>query len=432
LLPADVCQKLKRIEVKLMMTQMQRRVALHVIIVLVLSSSLLVYGNGAKAGMDPERLGRIPVRMKAFVDQGTVAGVVTLVARHGVIASLDAVGYQDLETKKPMKTDSIFQIMSMTKPVVAVAIMMLVEEGKVAVSDPVEKHLPEFRGLWMNTSRPGEKERRQIRPPRPITLRDLLTHTSGMIASLPEGIVELYTKLHLTLAEAVTVYSQQPLDFEPGTKWQYSNPGIATLGRVIEVASGQPFERFLSERIFQPLGMKDSFLFVPQDKIDRIAMVYKRVDGKLQRAGGDILGGDPSHYRKGSKYSAPEFGMYSTASDLAALYQMMLNGGTYNSKRLLSRASVSLMTVLHTGSIEPAGHSTGMGYGLAWTVVRDPWGTLQLQSEGSYGHGGAFGTQGWIDPQKDLVGVFLIQRSAGGAPDESNAFKAMAAAAIVE
>ena len=124
--------------------------------------------------------------------------------------------------------------------------------------------------------------------------------------------------------------------------------------------------------------------------------------------------------------------MYSTASDLAALYQMMLSGGNYNSKRLLSRASVNLMTSLHTGSIEPAGHSTGMGYGLAWTVVRDPLGTLQLQSEGSYGHGGAFGTQGWIDPQKDLVGVFLIQRSAGGAPDESNAFKAMAAAAIVE
>jgi CubicO group peptidase (beta-lactamase class C family) len=415
------------------MARMQRTATLVLITALLLSSSVPLYGNGAKAGMDPERLARIPVRMKAFVDQGTVAGVVTLVARHGAVASLDAVGYQDLETKKPMKTDSIFQIMSMTKPVVAVAIMMLVEEGKVAVSDPVERHLPEFRGLWMNTSKPGEKERRQVRPPRVITLRDLLTHTSGMVSSLPEGIGELHTKMHLTLAEAVSIYSQQPLDFEPGTKWQYSNPGIATLGRVIEVASGQPFEKFLSERIFQPLAMKDSFLFVPPDKVDRIAMVYKRVDGKLQRSGGDILGGDPSQYRKGSKYSAPEFGMYSTASDLAALYQMMLNGGTYNNKRLLSRASVSLMTTLHTGSIDPAGHSTGMGYGLAWTVVRDPLGTLQLQSEGTFGHGGAFGTQGWIDPQKNLVGVFLIQRSGGGGgPDESNAFKALAAAVIVE
>ncbi len=409
-----------------------RTTTFFLIMALVLSPSVSLHGNGAKAGMDPERLTRIPVRMKAFVDQGTVAGVVTLVARHGVVASMEAVGYQELETKKPMKTDSIFQIMSMTKPVVAIAIMMLVEEGKVGVSDPVERHLPEFRGLWMNTTKPGEKERRQVRPPRAITLRDLLTHTSGMISSLPEGIGELYTKMHLSLAEAVAIYSQQALDFEPGARWQYSNPGIATLGRVIEVASGQSFERFLSERIFQPLGMKDSFLFVPPDKIDRIAMVYKRVDGKLQRSGGDILGGDPSQYRKGSKYSAPEFGMYSTASDLAALYQMMLNGGTYNTKRLLSKASVNLMTALHTGSIEPAGHSTGMGYGLAWTVVRDPLGTMQLQSEGTYGHGGAFGTQGWVDPHKDLVGVFLIQRSGGGSSDESNAFKALAAAAIVE
>jgi len=415
-----------------MTAQRHRTVTLLLIAAVVVSSWVPLYGNGAKAGMDPERLGRIPARMKAFADQGTVAGVVTLVARHGAVASLDAVGYLELETKKPMKTDSIFQIMSMTKPVVAVAIMMLVEEGKVAVSDPVERHLPEFRGLWVNTSKPGETERRQVRPPRAITLRDLLTHTSGMIANPPEGIRELYTKMHLTLADAVAIYSQQPLDFEPGTKWQYSNPGIATLGRVIEVASGQPFEKFLSDRIFQPLGMKDSFLFVPPDKIDRIAMVYKLVDGKLQRSGGDILGGDPSQYRKGSKYSAPEFGMYSTASDLVALYQMMLNGGSYNSKRLLSRASVNLMTTLHTASIEPAGHSTGMGYGLAWTVVRDPLGTLQLQSQGTYGHGGAFGTQGWVDPEKDLIGVFLIQRSGGGSSDESNAFKALAAAAIAE
>jgi CubicO group peptidase (beta-lactamase class C family) len=414
------------------MNRIQRAAAFFLITALVLSSSLSLYGNGAKAGMDPERLAKIPVRMKGFVDEGMVAGVVMLVARHGAIASLEAVGYQDLEKKKPMRTDSIFQIMSMTKPVVAVAIMMLAEEGKLAVSDPVERHLPEFRGLWVNASKPAEKERRQVRPSRAITLRDLLTHTSGMIGNPPEGIRELYTRMHLTLAEAVAIYSQQPLDFEPGTKWQYSNPGIATLGRVIEVASGLAFERFLSERIFQPLGMKDSFLFVPPDKIDRIAMVYKRAEGKLVRSGSEILGGDPSQYRKGAKYSAPEFGMYSTASDLAALYQMMLNGGTYNGKRLLSQASVNLMTSSHTGDIEPAGHSTGMAYGLAWTVVRDSLGTLQLQSVGTYGHGGAFGTQGWIDPQKDLIGVFLIQRSAGGAPYESNVFKTMAAAAIVE
>jgi CubicO group peptidase (beta-lactamase class C family) len=135
--------------------------------------------------------------------------------------------------------------------------MMLAEEGKVAISDPVEKHLAEFRGLWMNDGKPGDRERKQIKPPRTITLRDLLTHTSGMIANPPEGIKDLLSKMDLSLAQAVALYSQQPLDFEPGTRWQYSNPGIATLGRVVEVVSGLPFEKFLAERIFQPLGWID-------------------------------------------------------------------------------------------------------------------------------------------------------------------------------
>ncbi|MGH9659463.1 MAG: serine hydrolase domain-containing protein, partial [Bryobacteraceae bacterium] len=261
--------------------------------------------------------------------------------------------------------------------------------------------------------------------------RDLMTHTSGM-GQLSEGARELYQKMHLTLAEAVSLASQQPLEFEPGTKWQYSNPGIATLGRIIEVAADQPFEKFIEERIFKPLGMKDSFFFPPADKIDRIAMVYTRQDGKLKRAGADILGGDPALYRKGARFSAPEFGMYSTAADLNALYTMMRNGGTSGTARLLSPAAVEVMTQVHTGAIEPAGHSPGMAYGLAWTVVRDPMGVLQYQSKGTYGHGGAFGTQGWVDPVKDVVGVFLIQRSGGGDSSESNAFKTMIGASLLE
>jgi CubicO group peptidase (beta-lactamase class C family) len=366
------------------------------------------------------------------VDKGTIAGAVTLVARHGVVAGLEAVGFQDLESRKPMRIDTIFQIMSMTKPVTAIAVMMLAEDGRLSVSDPVEKHLPEFRGLWLNDGKNDGKERRQVRPSRPITLRDLLTHTSGMAPMPPEGIKDLLTRMHLTLAEAVAIYSQTPLDFEPGTRWQYSNPGIATLGRVVEVVSGLPFEKFLADRIFQPLGMKDSFIFPPADKTDRIAMVYSLAGGKLQRSGPDTLGGDPARHRKGAKYSGPEGFMYSTATDLAALYQMMLNGGTHNGRRLLSRSTVEVMTALHTGNLELGEHSPGMGFGLAWQVVRDALGTLRLQSVGTYGHGGAFGTQGWVDPKKDLVGVFLIQRSGGGSPDEGNVFKTMAAAAIAE
>jgi CubicO group peptidase (beta-lactamase class C family) len=387
----------------------------------------------AKAGMDPERLARIPTRMKTFVEKGTIAGAVMLIERHGVVASLDAVGYQDLESKKPMRADTIFQIMSMTKPVTATGIMILMEEGKLALSDPVEKHLPEFRGQWVIDSQTADKKSRTLkRPSRPITIRDLLTHTSGMPGTPPEGVKEILQKMDMPLKDAVAIYSQQPLDFEPGTRWQYSNSGIATLGRIIEVESGMAYEKFLDERIFRPLGMKDSFFFPTPERTERIAMVYKLENGKLKRSGADILGGDPALHRRGAKYSGPEYGLYSTAHDLSLFYQMMLNGGTLNGKRILSKASVEVATALHTGQIEPAGHSAGMGYGLAWTVVRDPLGTLQLQSIGTFGHGGAFGTQGWVDPKKDLVGVFLIQRSGGGDNSESKAFMNMAAAAIAE
>lgn len=385
----------------------------------------------AKAKPDPERLARITPRMQSFVEKGTVAGIVALSTHGGELLYHEAVGYQDLESKKPMRKDSIFQIMSMTKPVTAIGIMMLLEEGKLALSDPVEKHLPEFRGQWMIESRSADGKTRSLkRPARAVTIRDLLTHTSGVNTGPPEGSKELYQRMHLSLGEAVSLISQQPLEFEPGSKWQYSNHGIATLGRIIEVVADQPFEKFIEEQLFKPLGMKDSFFFPPADKIDRIVMVYKLEDGKLRRSGGDILGGDPSLYRKGARFSAPEFGMYSTAADLNALYQMMLKNGSAGGKRYLSKASVEVMTSLHTGSIEPAGHSGGMGYGLAWTVVRDELGTLQLQSKGTFGHGGAFGTQGWIDPAKELVGVFLIQRSGGGDPSESRAFMNMIASAI--
>ncbi len=382
-----------------------------------------------KAGMDSEKLARIPARMKAYTDRGEVAGIVTLVARHGAVASLDAVGWADVEKKKPMRTDSIFQIMSMTKPVCGTAIMMLVEEGKLALTDPVEKHLPEFRGQMMIAARGEGGQLTLKKPSRPITVRDLMTHTSGMPGMPPAGLAELYQKMDRPLADAALVYSQLPLEFEPGTEWRYSNPGIATLGRLVEVASGMPFEKFLEARIFQPLGMKDSFIFPPADKVDRIAIVHTAREGKLAAAPGSILGGDPRHYRKGAVYSAPEFGLYSTAEDLFAFYDCLRAGGTSNGKRLLSPASVKVMTALHTGDIR-AGHLPGTGFGLSWEVTRNAMGTLALMSEGSFGHGGAFGTHGWIDPAKDLVGVFLIQHS--GATNAKPVFMGMAASSIAE
>jgi CubicO group peptidase (beta-lactamase class C family) len=387
-----------------------------------------------KTTIDAGRVSQITARMQAFVDKGTIAGAVGLASRRGEIVYFDAVGYQDLEAKKPMRKDSIFQIMSMTKPIVGIGVMMLAEEGRLSLADPVEKHLPEFRGQFLVDSASADGQSRLLkRPSRPITIRDLMTHTSGLPSGPPESAKDLNQRMNLTLAGAVALFSQMPLAFEPGTKWMYSNAGIATLGRILEVASGEPFEKFMEERIFKPLGMKDSFFFPPQDKVSRISMVYKLDDGRLKRSGGDILGGDPSHYRKGARYPAPEFGLYSTASDLLSVYQMMLSGGvSREGKRLLSPASVEVMTRVHTGTIEPAGHTPGWAYGLTWTVASRPASTLNLQSIGTYGHGGAFGTQGWIDPKKELIGVFLIQRSSGGDPDESRAFTAMINASVVE
>ncbi len=378
-----------------------------------------------KSGMDAARLGRIAARMQSFVDKGVVAGTVTLVQRHGQVVHLEAAGYQDLETKKPMRTDTIFEVMSMTKSVTSTGIMMLVEDGKVALYDAVEKYLPEFKGMWVIDNK-SDRERTLKRPTRPITVYDLLTHTSGMPEMPPEamGGVGFYSTMNRSLAEAVTLYSQQPLEFDPGTKWSYSNTGMATLGRIIEVASDQSYQGFLEERIFKPLAMSDSFFFPPDSKRDRIASVYMWKDGKLSNAGEGI-------YRKSAKYSMPEGGMYSTAKDMAAFYQMMLNGGTHNNQRLLSKAAVETMTMVHTGNL-PLWGSTANGYGLGWAVARNPDARLTLSSSGTYGHGGAFGTQGWVDSTKDLVGVFMVQRASGGSEPVHAAFREMANAAVIQ
>jgi CubicO group peptidase (beta-lactamase class C family) len=386
--------------------------------------------DAKKAGMDAARLARIAPRMKEFVDKGLVSGIVTLVQRRGALAHFEAAGFQDIEAKKPMQRDSIFQIMSMTKPVTGVAVMMLADEGRLRVNDPVEKHLPEFRGQLVITSREGGKLTLE-KPARPITIRDLMTHTSGMISVPPASTGQQMITMTMPLKDAVAVYAQQPLDFQPGTKWQYSNPGIATLGRIVEVLSGMSYEKFLETRIFAPLGMVDSHIFLPESKHSRLAPVYSPKDGKLEKAGPDILGGDPLKFRKGAVYSGPEHMLYSTAADLARFYQMMLNKGALDGKRILSPWAVEAMTQVHSGDTR-AGHNVGTGFGLTWEVTSAPIGTLTGQSIGAFGHGGAFGTYGWVDPKKDMIGVFMIQIAGAGRSDIRDAFLEMAAASIVE
>ncbi len=378
---------------------------------------LSVISAAAAAQTTPSgRLARIPARLQQFVDKGTLAGAVVLLAQDGRIISHEAVGWADVETKRAMAKDSIFQIMSMTKPFVSTGILILAEEGKLTLTDPVEKHLPEFRG--------------QTGGSRPITIRDLLTHTSGLDTQPP--LADLYAKMDMPLADAVKLYARTALKFEPGTKWLYSNMGIDTLGRIIEVASGMPFEAFLEQRILRPLGMNDTFLFPPASKHARIALVHEVKDGKLVRSRNVFYGGDPAAFRPGAKFSAPSYGLYSTATDLFTFYEMMRNGGMGKGQRILSPASVATATMLHTGDIK-AGHLPGTGFGLAWEVTKEPLGTLNLMSIGSFGHGGAFGTHGWIDPAKKLVGVFLIQSTGGGdGAFAKSVFMTMAGAAVSE
>lgn len=383
-------------------------------------------------GMDAERLASIPGRMSAFVEKGTIAGAVTLVARHGVIASLEAVGYQDLANQKPMRTDTIFQIRSMTKPITAAGIMILIEEGRLVLADPVEKHLPEFAGVTVSES-PGRDPPVLKSPSRPMTIRDLLGHSSGMLAWAEDYGIR--SEWRVPLAEAVTQYSRHPLQSDPGTTFLYSDVGFSTLGRVIEVVSNQRYERFVEERILEPLGMNDSFFFPSRDKLQRIATAYKLEGGTLKEDGNyAAYREDRLHLQKNP---CPAWGMYSTALDLFAFFQMMQNGGTFEGIRILSQASVELMTRVHTGELEDRRRPDGVrlaNYGLGWRVAADPMETLRLTSIGTYSHGGISGVHGWVDPQKSLVGLLLVQRFDWPPPyprEERDMFMAMAAAATV-
>lgn len=354
---------------------------------------------------DSAKLGKIRERMQAFVDQKVIAGAVTAVGSKDGLAHLEAVGLQKIETKQPMPKDALFRIASMTKPITAIGIMILQEEGKLSVDDPVEKHLPEFRGQRIVASREGDGVALK-KPSRVITLRDLLTHTSGLPSGFPAGLADLYQTRQRTLAEAVLVSSQQPLDFEPGSKWSYCNAGIDTLGRVIEVVSGQSFEEFMTVRVFQPAGMIDTAFFPTEQTTPRIAGLYEIKNAELVAANRPIVG--PA---TGAKHPIPAGGLYSTAADLARLYQAMLNGGSRRggSVKIISPESVLTMTKVQTGDL-PCGFVPGMSFGFGWAVIKEPQGVTAMISPGTFGHGGAFGTQGWIDPKQDLFVILLIQR----------------------
>ncbi len=386
------------------------------LVVLFAAGMLAVAQTPAGSGLDASRLHMIGPRLQDLVDKQTIPGAVALVARHGKVALTEAVGWRDVENKKPMQTDSIFQIMSMTKNFTGVAVMMLVEEGRIELRQPIEHYLPEFRGIEVQEKFNGPGATHP--PEHPPTVWQLMNHTSGL-AEDPDGeMADNPRTMRVPLDEAVRFYAHTHLQFEPGTRWSYSNMGIATLGRLVEVISGEDYVHFVRSHILEPLGMQDTFYFPPDDKKDRIALVYRHEGGKLVRAGSDILAGDPTKYRAGAKYPAPEFGLYTTAPDLFRFYQMLLNGGEYNGRRYLSRQTVETMTRVFTPNVTPSGWLGGTGYGLTFEIINQPEGTLLLHSPGTFGHGGAFGTEGWIDPKNDLIRIMLVQvsDSSGDAP----------------
>jgi CubicO group peptidase (beta-lactamase class C family) len=376
------------------------------------------------AGMNPAMLARIPARMKQFVDAGKVAGIVTLVARHGYLAGIEAVGYQDLEHKTPMRADTIFHMMSVTKPVTCAGIMVLVDEGRLSLLDPVEKFVPEFKALIVNPCGTRVGFDCEVVPPlRPVNVLDLMTHTSGLGDGGGRGGAGAPPNSRTEMVAATA--ARATLLFQPGTAWNYSNFGIAVLGQIIEVASGKTYDQFMAERVFEPLGMKDTFFEIPPDKAGRVATVYTYADGALK----PLIRATPA----GARISSPDSGLLSTASDLARFNQMMLDKGVLNGKRVLSAAAVEAMTTSQTGNLK-AGYAPGVGQGFGYEVVREPLGMYRYTSIGSFEKAGVYRTYVWVDPAKDLVGAILMQRNTGGAAadlaDEVNIFMAMAAAAI--
>ncbi len=389
--------------------------------------ALAAAGNAFAARPDPasSRLKVLPQRMQEFVDRQLVAGAVTLVANGSTVLALDAVGYSDLAAKRVLRADDLFWIASMTKPITGTALLMLQDEGKLSVEDEVEKYLPEFKGQMLLATKNAEATVLK-KPSRRITLRDLLTHTAGLNAEAPD------VGRDLMLAERTLTYALQPLAFEPGTKWAYSNPGINTLGRIVEVVSGQGFAEFLDTRLFRPLGMKDTTFWPTEAQARRVAKAYQ--PGPDNRGLAEV----DNYFLKGLSLTArwrtpiPAGGLYSTAADMAKFYHMMLNGGRANGRVYLSPNAHRQLTSTQTGEIK-TGFTEGMSWGFGFQVVKQPQGVTAMLAPGTYGHGGAYGTQSWADPKNGTIYILMIQRAKlanGDASDIRKTFQETVAAAL--
>ncbi len=358
-----------------------------------------------------------------FVNEGKISGAVAAIASKDCVLHLEALGKSDLSSGRALETDDLFWIASMSKPITALAVALLSDDGRLAFDDSVEKHLPEFRGQWTVAEEPPDRLI-LIRSTRAITIRDLLRHTSGT------GDYPVIDS-HWTLGETSKIVAREPLRFQPGTQCSYSTAGVDVLGRIVEIASGRPFDQFLEERLFAPLGMTNTSFWVAPEQESRLVKSYgpNPHTGALQEAVIPFMYGSAVTDRTRPPLGGA--GLFSTAEDIVRIYQMMLNDGKVGNRRILKSETLQEMIRKQTGELLAR---PGLPWGLGFCLIEDPskMASHAALTSGTFGHGGAFGTNSWADPARGLIYVFMIQRAGLlPSPDDSEMHQAFQKAAAL-
>ncbi len=391
-------------------------------------------------GMSSDRLRRMDAVINDYIKQGKQAGVAVLVARNGRIVYHKAYGQDDMEAGTPLKRDAIFRVASQTKAITSIGLMMLFEEGKFLLDDPISNYIPAFKNMTV-LDKYTEKDTSYTTVPakRPITIRQLLTHTSGIgypgIGS--KEAVAIYAKGRIpsgvgtpdgNLEDAINRLAALPLMFQPGDRWNYGL-SVDVVGRLIEVLSGQPLDVFLRTRLFDPLGMNDTYFYLPAKLQNRLTKVYTEDANKaIQRL--PAQGGISENYPKqAGTYFSGGAGLSSTMLDYAVFLQMMLNGGEYNGKRILSPTTVRLITTNQIGDLYQGGINK---FGLGFAIVSDKSSARLPWSEGSYEWGGFFGTTYWVDPKENVIGLIYTQKVPNSYGDLTDKFRVLLYQAITE
>ncbi len=386
------------------------------------SSSGLAFASPESVGIDSARLERLTQTMQGFVDEGRLAGVVTAAARDGKIFHFEAVGNRDIAANDPMEHDDLFRIYSMSKPITGVAMMMLYEEGKFKLSDPVAKYIPEFKDLQVYAGMDDDGNVLTEAPDHPMTIRELMSHTGGLTYGLfsQSKVDDLYNEAvvldpNSNLQDMIDKLAKIPLRQQPGSLWHYS-VSVDVQGYLVEKLSGQRFSDFLEQRIFEPLGMVDTDFFVPPAKADRLAEVYALgPDGKLSPNRG-FAGG--ASYLEEHEFEGGGGGLVGSTMDYLRFSQMLLNGGELDGVRILAPLTVELMhrNQLPRGMKDSILGANGTTFGLDFAIIEDPV-EAESYSKGEYYWGGAAGTWFWVDPVEDIVFVGMIQQFGNGIPD---------------